>query len=210
MCQRWNISESRLPHGSVILFREPSQWELHKWTILGATALFLFEAALIAVLILQLRRRRQAEAVARESERAAHELRRVLRPGGVLLAVTNSARHNQELFALYEMAFAGVAGDGAMPDERWDRRFEVENGAALLQTAFGQVERRDITGALVIPEAAPVLRYLDSTRATRAPVLPDQVTWEDLMAEAARIVDRTIAEQGAFRVTTHAGVFVCR
>jgi SAM-dependent methyltransferase len=142
-------------------------------------------------------------------ERAAHELRRVLRPGGALLAVTNSAYHNQELFALYETAFASVAGDGA-PGERWDRRFELENGTALLQTAFAQVERRDITGALVIPEATPVLRYLDSTRATRAPALPDRVTWEDLMAEAARIVDRTIVEQGAFRVTTHAGVFVCR
>jgi signal transduction histidine kinase len=72
--QRWNISKNRLPPGAVIRFREPSQWELHRWTILSGLALFLFEAALIAVLVVQLQKRRKAEAVARESAQAAREL----------------------------------------------------------------------------------------------------------------------------------------
>lgn len=72
--QRWNISESKLPTCAEILFRKPTPWEQHKWAILGGTALCVFEAGLIAVLILQLRRRRRAEALARESESAAHEL----------------------------------------------------------------------------------------------------------------------------------------
>ena len=31
--QRWNISESRLPPGSEILFREPTVWERYSWQI---------------------------------------------------------------------------------------------------------------------------------------------------------------------------------
>jgi|HubBroStandDraft_6_1064221.scaffolds.fasta_scaffold07400_3 signal transduction histidine kinase len=47
--QTWHIPESRLPAGSVILFREPSLWQRAKWTsatvlaiILGLTALAIY------------------------------------------------------------------------------------------------------------------------------------------------------------------------
>ena len=72
--KRWNIDESRLPPGNVLLFRPQTLWENHKWAILSGVALFVLEAGLIAGLILQLRRRQRAEAVARESERTAREL----------------------------------------------------------------------------------------------------------------------------------------
>jgi signal transduction histidine kinase len=72
--QRWGIDLDRLPPGAEIRFREPTLWEQHKLTILGGITLILVEAALIAGLILQLRRRRRAEALAQESERAAREL----------------------------------------------------------------------------------------------------------------------------------------
>jgi signal transduction histidine kinase len=71
---RWNISESRLPPGSVVLFRPPTLWEDHKRAIISGVALFLIEAGLIVGLTVQSRRRRRAEAVARESEQAAREL----------------------------------------------------------------------------------------------------------------------------------------
>ena len=38
--QRWNISESRLPPGSQILFREPTAWERYSWQIVLSLRLF--------------------------------------------------------------------------------------------------------------------------------------------------------------------------
>ncbi|MFY9729058.1 MAG: ABC transporter substrate binding protein [Candidatus Acidiferrales bacterium] len=48
--KRWNVPESRLPYGSVVLFREPSLWERTKWfwvlTLLITLALSIFGAYL--------------------------------------------------------------------------------------------------------------------------------------------------------------------
>jgi SAM-dependent methyltransferase len=144
-------------------------------------------------------------------EQATRELRRVLRPGGVLLALTNGARHTREMIELYATAVARLSGQQATPepDPRWSRRFGLENGAALLH-AFAQVDKREISSALLIPEAAPVLSYFASTRATREPYLPAGVEWDAVMDEAERIVTETVARQAAFRVQTHVGLFICR
>ena len=57
--QRWRLDARQLPAGSVVLFREPSLWETHRWWIVGAIALVLLQSALIAVLLVHraLRRR---------------------------------------------------------------------------------------------------------------------------------------------------------
>jgi PAS domain S-box-containing protein len=66
--RRWNISEERLPPGSIVLFKEATYWEQHYGIILTALSLCLLEALLIVALLVQLRRRRLAEAALRESE----------------------------------------------------------------------------------------------------------------------------------------------
>jgi len=64
--QRWNISESRLPPGSEILFREPTTWERYSWQIAFTIALILLQAGLISVLLLEHRRRQFAEVQSRQ------------------------------------------------------------------------------------------------------------------------------------------------
>ena len=49
--QRWGISESRLPPGSVIYFREPTAWDKYRWQILAGSALILFQGAMIFSLL---------------------------------------------------------------------------------------------------------------------------------------------------------------
>ena len=66
--QRWKISGKRLPPGSVMLFKRPTYWQKYHWLILGVISAALIEGLLIAVLLAQLRRRRQVEAFLRESE----------------------------------------------------------------------------------------------------------------------------------------------
>jgi signal transduction histidine kinase len=59
--RRWGISEARLPKGTIVRFREPSAWDRYKFYIVGALAVLLAQSVLIAGLLLQRTRRRQAE-----------------------------------------------------------------------------------------------------------------------------------------------------
>lgn len=59
--RRWNISEARLPAGSVIRFRQPDFWELYRWPISGAVSVCLLQAALIAGLLANRAKRKGAE-----------------------------------------------------------------------------------------------------------------------------------------------------
>jgi PAS domain S-box-containing protein len=59
--KRWGISDQKLPTGNIVQFKEPTFWEEDKWYIIGAAAAILVEGALIAILLITLRRERAAE-----------------------------------------------------------------------------------------------------------------------------------------------------
>jgi signal transduction histidine kinase len=73
--RRWGFDESRLPPGSVVLFRQPTAWERYRWHVVAAAAVVATQAAMIFALWFQLRRRRVAEAARRRAEADAHERR---------------------------------------------------------------------------------------------------------------------------------------
>ena len=64
--QRWGISESNLPPGSTVYFREPTVWERYWWQIAFIIAVVLLQAGLIAVLLREHRRRQFAEVQSRQ------------------------------------------------------------------------------------------------------------------------------------------------
>jgi signal transduction histidine kinase len=66
--QRWRIDASGLPQGSVVLFRTPTAWESYRPYILGAAFVFVTQLALIAALLTQRTRRRNAELTIRKRE----------------------------------------------------------------------------------------------------------------------------------------------
>jgi signal transduction histidine kinase len=108
---RWSIDESRLPPGSEVRFRAPSLWRDHRDTVIATVGVITTQAALIAALILQVRRRRAAE-------RQAHNL-----SGRVLTAQEEERRRiarelhdgaNQEV-ALFAMQL-DQSGMGALAD----------------------------------------------------------------------------------------------
>jgi C4-dicarboxylate-specific signal transduction histidine kinase len=71
--QHWNISENRLPAGSVVRFREPTVWEQYRWQITLACAVVALQGVLISVLLFERRRRQSAEVLARQrSAELAH------------------------------------------------------------------------------------------------------------------------------------------
>src|SRR5262245_6801994 len=59
--QRWGISESRLPPGSKILFREPTTWQRYRWELIAIIATLLLQMSMIAWLLLERHRRQRAE-----------------------------------------------------------------------------------------------------------------------------------------------------
>src|SRR6516165_12170757 len=64
--QRWGISESRLPPGSEIYFREPTAWDKYRWQALAVLALILLQGATISGLLFERRRRQFAEVQSRQ------------------------------------------------------------------------------------------------------------------------------------------------
>ena len=81
-------------------------------------------------------------------DRGLAELKRVLQPGGRLVAVTNGREHMQELRRL--------AGDWA-----WERRFRREEAGGLLERHFRNVDRRDVD-AWVTVDPDGVQRWVES------------------------------------------------
>lgn len=59
--RRWGISESKLPKGSVIHFKEFTIWEQYRWRIVVISALLVLETLIITWLLLERRRRRRAK-----------------------------------------------------------------------------------------------------------------------------------------------------
>ena len=59
--QRWNISEARLPLGSVVQFREPSIWARYRWLLTGILMALLLQSAMISWLLVERYGRRKAE-----------------------------------------------------------------------------------------------------------------------------------------------------
>ncbi len=66
--KRWGIGEETLPPGSIVRFKEPTFWEQYKWRIVAALGLMGAQSLLIAFLLLEQRRRRQATQELRKSE----------------------------------------------------------------------------------------------------------------------------------------------
>jgi len=135
---------------------------------------------------------------------AASELRRVLRPGGTALVVTNDGSH---LGHLVDQVSASL-GTSAMT--RFIDRFTLANGGPVLERHFDEVTVHHLRAELVVPEVEPVIRFADSCRSLYELQLPPGVTWEEAMSRFTVLVEQEITDAGAWRAVTHSGVFVCR
>jgi signal transduction histidine kinase len=98
---RREVSESSLPPGSVVLYKELSIWDLYKWRIVGLLAFCVLQALLIAVLLIE-RNKRQRAII--ERERSAEELQKT----------RNDLAHVARLTAMGEMA-ASIAHEVNQP-----------------------------------------------------------------------------------------------
>jgi PAS domain S-box-containing protein len=66
--RRWDLSESDLPAGTIVRFKDPSLWELYHREIMTLIIILLMQTLLIAGLLIQGRGRRRAEESLRDTE----------------------------------------------------------------------------------------------------------------------------------------------
>jgi len=170
--QRWNISETRLPPGSTVRFKELSFWQRYKLQITGVISLLLLQTAFIAVLLVERRRRRMAnEALDRLN--AELETRIDART-----AALNAKSRELETFA-YAVAhdlkapLRGIDGYSRLLLEQYAANLDHE-GRAFLRTiqdstdemnqliddllAYSRMERRELKSARI--ELASVIHSL--------------------------------------------------
>ncbi|HEY2778727.1 MAG TPA: class I SAM-dependent methyltransferase [Gaiellaceae bacterium] len=96
-------------------------------------------------------------------DRGLGEIARVLKPGGTLVAVTNSVRHLEELRTIFDTFMRGYAD-----------RFNAENGEASLQRHFTKIERTDANVVAVVAERDVLEGYRGSLLYETRP-LPDDL-----------------------------------
>jgi signal transduction histidine kinase len=66
---RWGIKESRLPPGSIVLFRQPTSWQRNWRWIVALVSVCLLETVLVVFLLVNSSKRRAAEAAVRDFRR---------------------------------------------------------------------------------------------------------------------------------------------
>lgn len=66
--QRWGLSQNNLPVGTRLMFREPTLWEQYRNLVLVTVGVFTLLVACLVGLVLQVLKRRRAEAVLEVSE----------------------------------------------------------------------------------------------------------------------------------------------
>ena len=81
--QRWNISEARLPLGSVVQFREPSIWARYRWLLTGILMALLLQSAMISWLLVERYGRRKAELESRHRSLEVLHLNRTAEIGAL-------------------------------------------------------------------------------------------------------------------------------
>ncbi len=118
--KRWSIDETRLPPGSVVRYRKPSILVDHTWEIIGVIAVVFTQSLALLGLIIQHRRRSQAEEVAQNLLDERAHISRVLAMGEIAASLAHEL--NQPLSAIRSYAQAAqrfLDNDPADRDEAY-------------------------------------------------------------------------------------------
>jgi ubiquinone/menaquinone biosynthesis C-methylase UbiE len=139
---------------------------------------------------------------------AIGELRRITKPGGTVLASTNSTAHLAEIDDLLAAALSSQLGRPVAA--RPAHSFTTQTGTAMLGQVFSSVTLRSYEVPLSIPTAQPVISYVDSIREPLLAWIGEPVDFDAVLGDIAVRVSQVIQAQGSFRTSSRMGVFICR
>ena len=131
---------------------------------------------------------------------AIAEIRRVLKPGGVLFAATNGENHMTRIFDIAK-DIDEVVGERSFV--AWT--FSLQNGTGQLMKEFTDIRMIRFNNNLWIPEAQPIIDYIASMVSFDGEALVRQ--------NETRIKDnlnRHIADKGGILIEKETGIFIAR
>ncbi|KDN84662.1 class I SAM-dependent methyltransferase [Kitasatospora cheerisanensis] len=141
-------------------------------------------------------------------EATIKEMARVLRPGCLLIASTNSDTDKQELDQLWIRAAGDVLGIPKGPARvSLSSRFSLEKAPDYLGTVFKDIRIRELPGTIKITDPVPIAAHLASYEAWAGQC---GVPFHETISRAAEIVAATIATEGSFKIKCLGGFLVCR
>jgi len=154
--RRWTLSESRLPRGTIVQYRDPSLWQSYRWHVIGGLSVITAQMALIAWLLVEYRRRRRRAEVevgqrlqdSRTQLVTIAHLDRRAAMGEVTAAITHEL--NQPLEAILHNAEAG--------------ELMLESGVSSPEEIghiFADIRRIDTRAAEIIQRLRGLLRKKD-------------------------------------------------
>jgi SAM-dependent methyltransferase len=141
-----------------------------------------------------------------DKPRALADYKRVLRPGGRLIATTNEDRFLPALDDLLQRAASDVAGH---PVSQWlgTMDFSLENGREWLAPHFGNVERIVNETPFEVPAAEPFLAYIESVRGPATARLGGGFDFDAFLARVRDGIEARLAD-GPIRYTRRVAYFV--
>jgi signal transduction histidine kinase len=104
--QRWSLSEKNLPTGAVVSYKQPTLWEEHRNIVLATVLVISSQAILIAAFLVQILRRRRAEAVSRTALSNLARITRLTTIGEMTASIAHEI--NQPLCAIVTSGEAGL------------------------------------------------------------------------------------------------------
>lgn len=132
------------------------------------------------------------------------EVKRVLKPGGRLCAVTNGEAHMQELKALRRELMAHIGYD-INADVFTPLSFRLENGAEILGHHFEAIDLHLYPDSLRVTEVDPLLAYVFSATEAR------EALTDAMMTRVRELVTaKMAADGGAIHITKAVGMFVAK
>ena len=126
--------------------------------------------------------------------RALQEIKRVLKPGGTLIAATVGDNHMKEMMGYLQQVHV---------DNIWESyaiSFTLENGLEQLQSVFSDVTLSRYEDGLKVTKIEPIMAYIRSSmRAT-------ELSEEELVKVQANL-EQELKEKGSIFITKDAGLF---
>ncbi|HBJ1648201.1 MerR family transcriptional regulator [Clostridium botulinum] len=130
-------------------------------------------------------------------EKALSEIKRILKPDGIVYITTNSCDSMIELNSLTEKFDSNLD----ISNNGLSTRFDLENGKEILKKYFNKIELEILEGKIIVDKAEPVVSYKAST------IQGNSILVGRKREEFTNYLEKYIEENKNIEITTKAGIF---